>query len=78
VSLRCTFFYFYNPGKVLLLEAVLETMKKDKLLDNVNQTGEVLLGGLKELQQKYPGVVNSARGLGTFCSIDADTPERYA
>jgi 4-aminobutyrate aminotransferase/(S)-3-amino-2-methylpropionate transaminase len=53
-------------------------MKKDKLLDNVNQTGEVLLGGLKELQQKYPGVVNSARGLGTFCSIDADTPERYA
>jgi 4-aminobutyrate aminotransferase/(S)-3-amino-2-methylpropionate transaminase len=63
-------------GKVLLLEAVLSTIKKDNLLENVRQTGEVLLDGLKDLQQKYPGVINSARGLGTFCSIDADTTER--
>ena len=59
----------------MLLEAVLKTMKQDNLLENVAKSGDVLLTGLRDLEKKYPGVVDSARGLGTFCSIDAATPE---
>ena len=66
-----------DPGKLILLEAVLKTIKKDNLLDNTVKAGEVLLQGLKDAQAKFPGLVHSARGLGTFCAIDADTPARY-
>ena len=66
-----------DPGKLILLEAVLKTIKKDNLLDNTIKAGEVLLQGLKDAQAKFPGLVHSARGLGTFCAIDADTPARY-
>lgn len=65
-----------DPGKLILLEAVLKAIDKDNLLENTIQAGDVLLTGLKNLQTKYPGLVHSARGLGTFCAIDADTPTR--
>jgi len=67
-----------DPSKVLLLEAVMQTIKKDNLLENTRQVGEVLLNGLKDLEKRYPQFLNSARGLGTFCSVDADTAERRA
>ena len=59
-----------------MLDAVLKTIKKDNLLDNTLKAGEVLLNGLKEAQKKFPGLIHSARGLGTFCAIDADTSAR--
>ena len=46
-------------------------------MENTVKAGEVLLQGLKDAQVKFPGLVHSARGLGTFCAIDADTPARY-
>jgi 4-aminobutyrate aminotransferase/(S)-3-amino-2-methylpropionate transaminase len=58
------------------LEAVMKTIKADNLLENTRKTGEILLNGLKDLQNKYPQIINSARGLGTFCSVDADTSDR--
>ena len=64
-------------GKVLLLEAVLKTIKADNLLQKTAETGDILLGGLKDLEKKFPGIVNSSRGLGTFCSIDAANSEMY-
>ena len=68
--------YFYLPGKLILLDAVLKTIKKDNLLDNTLKAGDVLLNGLKEAQKKFPELIHSARGLGTFCAIDADTSAR--
>lgn len=65
-----------DPSKLLLLEAALNTIRKDNLLENTRITGDILLNGLKDLQNKFPNIINSARGLGTFCSVDADTPER--
>ena len=72
----CTYFWFYFLGKLILLDAVLKTIKKDNLLDNTIKAGDVLLNGLKDAQNKFPGLIHSARGLGTFCAIDADTPAR--
>jgi 4-aminobutyrate aminotransferase-like enzyme len=58
------------------LEAVLKTIKNDNLLENTRQAGDVLLNGLKDLEQRFPKILNSARGLGTFCSIDCDSTAR--
>jgi 4-aminobutyrate aminotransferase-like enzyme len=60
----------------LLLEAVLKTIKSDNLLENTRQAGEVLLGGLKDLENRFPKILSGARGLGTFCSIDCDSGAR--
>jgi len=45
-------------------------------LENTRQAGDVLLNGLKELQNKFPQYLNSARGLGTFCAINCDSGAR--
>jgi len=65
-----------DPSKLILLDAVLKTIKQEKLLENTQAAGDVLLSGLKDLQNKYPQYLHSARGLGTFCAIDCDTAAR--
>ncbi|XP_052816100.1 4-aminobutyrate aminotransferase, mitochondrial-like isoform X2 [Mya arenaria] len=59
-----------DPAKVSLLEAVVKVIQTDGLLDQVRITGTHLLNGLKNMQEKYPGVLSKARGLGTHCAID--------
>ena len=65
-----------DPGKIILLNAVLKTIQKENLLQLTKDTGKVLLDGLVSLQNKYPKYLNSARGLGTFCAIDCDSGTR--
>jgi 4-aminobutyrate aminotransferase-like enzyme len=55
------------------LEAVLATIKKEHLLDNVKITGDYILKGLTELQGLHPSMSN-ARGIGTFIAWDLPTP----
>lgn len=61
---------------MILLDAVLKTIKKDNLLAETLVAGDVLLQGLVQLQNQYPAVLNSARGRGTFCAVNADTGAR--
>jgi len=65
-----------DPSKLLLLDAVLKTIKRDKLLENTLEAGEVLMSGLTDLQTRYPQYLKNARGRGTFCAIDCDTGAR--
>ncbi|CAG0924182.1 unnamed protein product, partial [Notodromas monacha] len=65
-----------DPGKMLLLEAVLQTIKTENLLDNVTKTGNHLLKGLEDLQARYPQYLNSARGLGFIVSVNCFTALR--
>lgn len=66
-----------DPGKVLLLEAILKVVKRDNLLDNVNKAGAVLKKGLINLEHEFPNILNSTRGRGTFLAINAkDTKTR--
>ena len=46
--IHCT--WMGDPSKVILLEAVLDTIAKDNLQQVVNDSGKVLLEGLNELQ----------------------------
>ncbi|XP_022315812.2 4-aminobutyrate aminotransferase, mitochondrial-like [Crassostrea virginica] len=59
-----------DSSKVLLLEAVINTIKEYKLLETVQDTGDYLRKGLHEMEKKYPNCVMNVRGLGTFCSVD--------
>jgi 4-aminobutyrate aminotransferase/(S)-3-amino-2-methylpropionate transaminase len=60
-----------DPGKLLILEKVLEVVKREKLLVNVNKTGAVLKQGLLDAQKDFPAILNSTRGRGTFLAINA-------
>lgn len=60
-----------DPGKLLMLEAILKVVKRDNLLDNVNKSGAVLKQGLLDLQKEFGTVLNSTRGRGTFLAINA-------
>ncbi|EAT32874.1 AAEL014886-PA [Aedes aegypti] len=59
-----------DPGKVLLLESILNVIKSESLLQNVEKTGAKLKKGLLQAQKDYPHLLNSARGRGTFLAIN--------
>ncbi|KPM04624.1 4-aminobutyrate aminotransferase, mitochondrial-like protein [Sarcoptes scabiei] len=64
-----------DPSKLLLLEQVVKTIKQENLLESIKETGAYLLQHLDRLQTQYSPAVMNARGLGTFCAIDFETPE---
>lgn len=65
-----------DPSKLLLLDAVLKTIKTDNLLQNTLQSGDTLLTGLTQLQDQFPQYLKNARGRGTFCAVDCDSGAR--
>ncbi|XP_050664409.1 4-aminobutyrate aminotransferase, mitochondrial [Leptidea sinapis] len=64
-----------DPGKLILLERVLNLIKTQKLLDLVNESGKVLKSGLHQLESEYPHLINSVRGRGTFLAFNAPSTE---
>ena len=59
-----------DPSKVLMLEAVLECVEKDKLVENAAVTGKYLRSGLRNLAEKYPGKLFAVRGVGTLTAVN--------
>lgn len=59
-----------DPAKMALLEAVLDVIKTDKLVDNARVVGDYLLSALVTLQNEFPSVLSRARGLGLLAAID--------
>lgn len=59
-----------DPSKVIMLEEVIRVINRDHLLENVMETGEVLMKGLQELQQQFPQHINAVRGRGTFIAFN--------
>ncbi|ODN06100.1 4-aminobutyrate aminotransferase, mitochondrial [Orchesella cincta] len=64
-----------EPSKIQVVKKILDVIKRDNLLENAKQTGNLLLSELKNFQNKYPNILNSARGRGTFCAIDCTSTE---
>jgi 4-aminobutyrate aminotransferase/(S)-3-amino-2-methylpropionate transaminase len=62
-----------EPAKMLVLDAILKTVKQENLIENTRKTGDILLNGLKDLNKKYPQLIQNARGRGTFCAFDMPT-----
>ena len=64
-----------DPSKVILLEAVLETMRSENLLDRVTRVGNYTLKQLLRLEAECFGMINSIRGRGTFIAFNCASPE---
>lgn len=64
-----------DAHKTILLNAVVKVMKQQNLIELSNKTGDVMLSGLQELENKYQSILNAARGKGTFCAIDCPTAQ---
>ncbi|XP_065898676.1 4-aminobutyrate aminotransferase, mitochondrial-like [Dysidea avara] len=64
-----------DPVRMLMLQAIVEEILSNHWIDNVRKTGDVILAGLKQLQELYPQQIHNARGVGTFCAIDGHTVE---
>ncbi|XP_036325957.1 4-aminobutyrate aminotransferase, mitochondrial isoform X2 [Rhagoletis pomonella] len=59
-----------DPGKLLLLQEVINVIQEDNLLKNVNIAGKVLKDGLLALEKEYSHILNSTRGRGTFLAVN--------
>jgi acetylornithine aminotransferase/acetylornithine/N-succinyldiaminopimelate aminotransferase len=49
---------------------ILEVIQREKLADNARQVGGYFKTGLQALAQKYPGVIQTVRGLGLMVGIE--------
>jgi 4-aminobutyrate aminotransferase/(S)-3-amino-2-methylpropionate transaminase len=69
-----------EPAKLLVLDAILKTVKQENLIENTKKTGDILLNGLKDISKKHSQVIFNARGRGTFCAFDmpnASTRDKF-
>lgn len=67
-----------EPTKLMILEAVVDTIRKDNLLEVVQNSGKLIQDGFHELSAKYPKYVSRVRGMGTFSAFDTASPEAAA
>ena len=49
---------------------ILEVIQREKLAENARQLGEYLRTGVQQLAQKYPSVIQRARGLGLMLGME--------
>ncbi|MAV64581.1 MAG: L-lysine 6-transaminase [Candidatus Marinimicrobia bacterium] len=49
---------------------ILETIKKESLLDNASSKGNYLMEKMRFLESSFPGFVSNSRGSGLFCAFD--------
>ncbi|CAD5218957.1 unnamed protein product [Bursaphelenchus okinawaensis] len=59
-----------EPTKLVILEKVIEIIKRDRLVEQTAKVGEHLQKALEKLEQHYPNLVSSVRGQGNLCAFD--------
>ncbi|XP_014482932.1 PREDICTED: 4-aminobutyrate aminotransferase, mitochondrial isoform X2 [Dinoponera quadriceps] len=64
-----------DPSKVILLEAILDVIRKEDLLDRVTQVGGYLMKHLTDMQKEHSGAISAVRGRGTFIAFNCASPE---
>jgi 4-aminobutyrate aminotransferase/(S)-3-amino-2-methylpropionate transaminase len=63
-----------DPSKMLQLEAFLDVLEKDDLLQNTIEAGQRLREGLQALSDQYPDKLFNVRGEATYLAVDLPTP----
>jgi 4-aminobutyrate aminotransferase/(S)-3-amino-2-methylpropionate transaminase len=69
-----------EPAKLLVLDAILKTVKQENLIENTRKAGDILLNGLNDLNKQYSQLILNTRGRGTFCAFDmpnASTRDKF-
>jgi acetylornithine/succinyldiaminopimelate/putrescine aminotransferase len=62
--------YGGSPLACAVALKVLDVIQREKLSDNARRMGDLLKTGLELLAQKYPGVIQSTRGLGLMLGVE--------
>src|ERR1017187_8184972 len=62
--------YGGSPLACAVALKILDVIQREKLADNARQVGGYLKTGLQALAQKYPGVIQTVRGLGLMVGIE--------
>lgn len=62
--------YGSNPLAMAVGNAVLDLMLADGFFDHVTHMGALLLGGLKQLQTRYPEKIRDVRGVGLMIGLE--------
>ncbi|KDO23403.1 4-aminobutyrate aminotransferase [Saprolegnia parasitica CBS 223.65] len=63
-----------DPAKMLQLQAFVDAVEHDHLLENTRIAGEYLQQGLHQLAALYPSVLSNVRGVGTYVAVDFASP----
>lgn len=58
-------------SKLVLLEAIIDTIRKERLVEGAAATGAYLKAELETLTKEFPHVLSNVRGVGTFLALDA-------
>lgn len=75
VSSRINSTFGGNLIDMVRCQKYLEVIEEEKLIDNAKKQGEVLLKGLREIEEKYPDKISNSRGRGLMCAFDLPSPE---
>jgi len=75
VSSRINSTFGGNLTDMVRCQKYLEVIDEEKLVDNARKQGEILLKGLREIEEKYPDKVSNSRGRGLMCAFDLPSPE---
>ncbi len=75
VSSRINSTFGGNLIDMVRCQKYLEVIEEEKLVDNARKQGEILLKGLREIEEKYPDKVSNSRGRGLMCAFDLPSPE---
>jgi 4-aminobutyrate aminotransferase/(S)-3-amino-2-methylpropionate transaminase len=62
-----------DRARAALALALLETIERERLLDNVRATGAHFLARLEELAERHPALVTEPRGRGLMLAFDLPT-----
>jgi acetylornithine aminotransferase/acetylornithine/N-succinyldiaminopimelate aminotransferase len=62
--------YGGSPLACAVALKVLEVIQREKLDENARRVGEILKSGLLALKEKYPAVIQNARGLGLMLGLE--------
>eukprot|EP00922_Rhytidocystis_sp_ex-Travisia-forbesii_P065390 GHVS01097167.1.p1 GENE.GHVS01097167.1~~GHVS01097167.1.p1 ORF type:complete len:502 (+),score=55.68 GHVS01097167.1:153-1658(+) len=64
-----------DATRLLQFETILNIVKNERLDLTVKHAGRALMDMLAEAEASFPAVLNSARGQGTFCAVNAVNPQ---
>ncbi|KAJ1980610.1 hypothetical protein H4R34_002392 [Dimargaris verticillata] len=65
-----------DPVRALHAKAIVDTVKRDNLLQLVNDVGGALMTQLEALQAQYPQAMSNLRGQGTFIAFDLPSTDQ--
>ena len=59
-----------DPSKLVLLEAIVDVILKENLLDRVTRVGNYTLQQLIKMENEFSNCIDSSRGRGTFIAFN--------